>query len=111
MQTIKGKPVEAHYIAIFNDKQEFMGDALRLPVPARIEMQIVGDKMGFQLHMAQEVVIPLSRPDIVGVAFLNEQGEFLVGMSIQGNPEGRTENDEYVVRSRYMVMAPRKQTN
>jgi hypothetical protein len=107
-QTIKGEPVEAHYLAVFNQHQEFMGDALLLDPPARIEMQIVGENMGFQLHMPREVSIPISRPDIVGFAFLSEHGEFLVAFSIAGNPEGRTENQEYVIRSRYMIMAPRK---
>lgn len=107
--SIAGKPVEAHYLAMFDEHQEFLGDALVLDPPAFIVMQIVGDKVGFQLKLAQDIVIPLSRPDIVGFAFFDSQKRFLVAFSIAGNPEGRKENEEYIICSRYIVMAPRKQ--
>jgi hypothetical protein len=108
-ETIKGRTVEGHYLAVFNAQQQLLGDALRLIPPARIDLQLVGDKMGFQLHMPREIIIPLNRPDIVGFGFLDDQGEFLVGFSIAGNPEGRTGTEEYVIKSRYIIMAPRRQ--
>lgn len=105
--TIYGAPIEAHYLACFNEKSEIIGDALKLEPPAKIAMQIVGDKLGFQLAM-REVVIPLSRPDIVGFSFFDENREFLVAFSIAGNPEGRRKNEEYVIGSRYIIMASTK---
>ena len=107
--SIAGKPVEAHYLAVFNGQQELLGDALHLDPPALIMMQAVGEKLGFQLKLARDIVIPLNRPDIVGFSFFDVRKQFLVAFSIAGNPEMRKENEEYVITSRYIVMAPRKQ--
>lgn len=107
-KTIHGAPVFAHYLGVFNAKQEIIGDALKLLPPARIELQIVGNQRGFQLHMPYEVVIPLSRPDIVGFSFFNHERKFLVAFSIAGNPEGRNGTESYVINSRYIIMAVKK---
>lgn len=110
-QTIQGKQISAHYLAVHNEKQEIIGEALRLDPPAIIEMQIVGDKVGFQLWMPTEdgVGIHISNPHIVGVALLDSRKQFLVALSIPGNPATRTENELFVLRSRYIILGPKPQ--
>lgn len=107
--TIKGKPVPAHFLAVFNKDQQYIGDMLPLDPPALVELQIVGEQMGFQLTLAEPVTLILSSPEIVGVAFLDSRKNFLVGFSIKGDPEKRVENEPYVITSRYIIMAPRKE--
>lgn len=112
--TRRGKPVEVHYVGVFNHKQELIGDAIRLYPPAIITVQYVEEKMGFQLHMPKErpeLSIVLSRPEIVGVALINKDKQFLAGLSIPGRPEDRKEDDVFVLRSRYIIMAPKKQAS
>lgn len=112
-QTIHGAPVFAHYLAVFDQHENFVNDvALKLDPPARIELQIVGARQrGFQLFMPREITIPISDPNMVGVAFFNEQQEFLVAFSFAGNPEGRTQDEEYTIRSRYIIMEARTKTS
>jgi hypothetical protein len=109
-ETIKGTPVEVHYLAVFDHKQTIIGDALKLNPPAVIEMQLVDGKVGFQLKMPtpEGVGIVLSRPEIIGIALLNKDKQFLTGFSIPGNPELRQENEVYVVKSRYIILAPKR---
>jgi hypothetical protein len=106
--TVTGKPVKAHYLAVFNQHQQFIGSALKINPPATIMLQYVGDRMGFQLRMAREISIVLSKPEIVGVALLDKDKKFLVALSIPGRPEERKQNEEFVLRSRYVIMAPKK---
>lgn len=109
-QTISGVPVYAHYLAVFNEKQELLGEALKLDPPARIELQIVGHQRGFQLFMPREVIVPLTDPHMMGVAFFNVEKKFLCAFSFAGNPEGRTGTEAYTIRSRYIIMAVRQKT-
>jgi hypothetical protein len=106
-KTIQGKPVEAHYLGVFDEHQVLLGDALKLTPPARIDLQIVGNQRGFQLTMPREIVIPISDPHMIGVAFFDVNKEFLCAFSFAGNPEGRTGHEEYTIRSRYIIMAAR----
>jgi hypothetical protein len=109
--TLHGKQVKVRYIAVFNEKQEIIGDALELNPPAIIEMQIVGERVGFQLWMPTEdgVGIHISNPHIVGIALLDSRKQFLAGLSIPGNPELREENELFVLKSRYIILEPKKE--
>jgi hypothetical protein len=106
--TIHGKPIHAHYLAVFDSTQTLIGDAIQLVPPARIEMQMVGEQTGFQLWMPAPMTLVLSNPAIIGIAFLNKQRQFLVGFAIPGNPALRRENEEFVIRSRYIILAPKQ---
>lgn len=109
--TTKGQPVEVHYIGVFDQHQKPIGNALKLPTSAKLELQIVGDKVGFQLFMPpemQEVEIVLSRPEIVGIALYDAQKRFLSSFSIPGDPTQRKEGDIFTLRSRYIILGPTK---
>lgn len=106
---IKGRAVLVHYAAVFNAQQEIIGDAIRIDPPARIDMQLVDDKVGFQLVMAQPIDIVLSRPEIVGVALLNEDRKFLTGLAISGDPQRREAGEVFTLKSRYIILAPKHQ--
>lgn len=109
--TAKGRKMEVHFIAVFNAEQQIIGDALYLTPPGSVSVQMVGDKMGFQFFMPKEIPeisIVLSRPEIVGIALMSKQKKFLVALSIPGRPEDRHAGDVFVLRSRYIIMAPRQ---
>ena len=108
-QTISGRPVEVHYIACFNEDQQIIGDALQLMPPARIEVQMVGNKFGFQLWMPtpEGIGIHVSDPHIVGIGLFDVNMKFLTGLSIPGHPAMRKKDELFILRSRYIVLAPK----
>ena len=107
-KAVQGQAVYAHYIAVFDQHQTLLGDALKLPTPARMELQLIGNKVGYQLFMPQDVVIPISDARIVGVSFFDKDKQFLCGFSIPGDPRLRQKNQEFIVRSRYIILGPKK---
>lgn len=109
--TISGTPVEVHYVAVFNAKQKIIGTALRIDPPATVTLQMVGERMGVQFTLPpgrDGIEIVLSRPEIVGIALLDAQKRFLHSFSIPGDPTQRKEGEVFTLRSRYLILAPKK---
>lgn len=111
--TVQGKRVFAHYITVFNARQEIIGDGLRLNTPIAIDTQIVGDRVGVQIWIPMVegingmIGIHISNPQIIGIGLMDQNKKLLVGLSIPGHPELRQQDELFVLRSRYIILSPK----
>jgi hypothetical protein len=109
MKSVKGNRVYAYFLAVFDEKQKIIGDALKLTPPIAIDMQKVGERLSMQIWVPQEdgIGIHISNPHIVGVALLDQRKHFLAGLPIKGDPAMREADSLFILYSRYIIMQPK----